>query len=125
MCGRFAQYQASQTIWPSAEQDVISEYDSVPIARYNVAPSNKVHMLHGETRGIHLGAVRWGWAPHWGSISRVSGEWCTTQKKPRPATRLRSRMQRPAKSGTASTGCTLVCNRPGSPSPFTKGVSAQ
>lgn len=67
MCGRFAQYQASQTIWPSAEQDVISEYGSVPIARYNVAPSNKVHMLHGETRGIHLGAVRWGWAPHWGS----------------------------------------------------------
>lgn len=53
MCGRFAQYQASQTIWPSAEQDVISEYDSVPIACYNVAPSTMVHMLHDETRGIH------------------------------------------------------------------------
>lgn len=38
-------------------------------------------MLHGEPRGIHIGAVRWGWAPHWGSISRVSGEWCTTQKE--------------------------------------------
>lgn len=22
-------------------------------------------MLHGEARGIHLGAIRWGWATHW------------------------------------------------------------
>jgi putative SOS response-associated peptidase YedK len=67
MCGRFAQYQglADYLAELNAEQDVISGYDNVPIARYNVAPSTKVHMLHGEARGIQLGAVRWGWAPHW------------------------------------------------------------
>lgn len=67
MCGRFAQYQglADYLAELSAERDVLSGYDNVPLARYNVAPSTKVHMLYGETRGIHLGAVRWGWAPHW------------------------------------------------------------
>lgn len=67
MCGRFAQYQglADYLAELNAEQDVISGYNNVPLARYNVAPSTKVHMLYGETRGIHLGAVRWGWAPHW------------------------------------------------------------
>lgn len=67
MCGRFAQYQglADYLAELNAEREVISGYDNVPIARYNVAPSTKVHMLYGEARGIHLSAVRWGWAPHW------------------------------------------------------------
>lgn len=67
MCGRFAQYQglADYLAELNPERDVVSGYDNVPLARYNVAPSTKVHMLYGEARGIHLSAVRWGWAPHW------------------------------------------------------------
>ncbi|WP_409077340.1 SOS response-associated peptidase family protein [Pseudomonas sp. FW305-70] len=65
--GHFAQYQdlADYLAELSAEQYIIRGYDNVPIARYAVAPSTKVCMLHGEVRGIHLGAIRWGWAIHW------------------------------------------------------------
>lgn len=67
MCGRFAQYQglADYLAELNSEQDVIGGYDNVPIGRYNVAPSTKVYTVYGESRGIRLGAVRWGWAPHW------------------------------------------------------------
>lgn len=69
MCGRFAQYQglADYLAELNSEQNVIGGYDSVPIGLYNVAPSTKVYMVYGdeESRGIRLGAVRWGWAPRW------------------------------------------------------------
>ncbi|MGV8842687.1 MAG: SOS response-associated peptidase family protein [Pseudomonas sp.] len=67
MCGRFAQYRGLADFLAelNSERGVISGYDNVPLARYNVAPSTRVHMLYGEARGIHLSAVRWGWAPHW------------------------------------------------------------
>lgn len=60
MCGRFAQYRGLADFLAelNSERDVISGYDNVPLARYNVAPSTRVHMLYGEVRGIHLSAVR-------------------------------------------------------------------
>ena len=78
MCGRFVQYQglADYLAELNAERGVISGYDNVPITRYNVAPSTKVHMLYGDSRGIHLGAVKWGWAPHWAKPVPVSSDQC-------------------------------------------------
>lgn len=54
----------------AAEQDVISGYDNVPIARYNIPPSTRVQILHGTEGGIHIDSVHWGWAPFWAKGKR-------------------------------------------------------
>lgn len=67
MCGRFAQYQsmASYLRELDSEQDVIGGFGDEPIARYNVAPSTQVQLLHSTAGGLVVAAVKWGWAPHW------------------------------------------------------------
>ena len=72
MCGRFAQYEgmADYLRELAAEQDVISGYDNVPIARYNIPPSSRVQILHGAEDGIHIDSVHWGWAPFWAKGKR-------------------------------------------------------
>lgn len=72
MCGRFAQYEgmADYLRELAAEQDVISGYDNVPIARYNIPPSTRVQILRGTEDGIHIDAVHWGWAPFWAKGKR-------------------------------------------------------
>ncbi|MNF32198.1 putative SOS response-associated peptidase YedK [compost metagenome] len=72
MCGRFAQYQglADYLTELNSERDVISGYDNVPIARYNVAPSTRVQLLHLDDDGLHVDPIVWGWAPHWATGQR-------------------------------------------------------
>lgn len=72
MCGRFAQYEgmADYLRELAAEQDVISGYDNVPIARYNIPPSSRVQILRGAEDGIHIDSVHWGWAPFWAKGKR-------------------------------------------------------
>lgn len=72
MCGRFAQYQgiADYLRELEAEQDVISGYDNEPIARYNIAPTTRVLILHGVEDGLRIDPVHWGWAPFWAKGKR-------------------------------------------------------
>lgn len=72
MCGRFAQYQgmADYLRELEAEQDVISGYDNEPIARYNIAPTPRVLILHSVEEGLRIDPVHWGWAPFWAKGKR-------------------------------------------------------
>ncbi|KIH80559.1 SOS response-associated peptidase family protein [Pseudomonas batumici] len=72
MCGRFAQYQGMEDYLREleAEQDVISGYDNEPIARYNIAPSTRVLILHSVEEGLRIDPVHWGWAPFWAKGKR-------------------------------------------------------
>ena len=72
MCGRFAQYQgmADYLRELEAEQDVISGYDNEPIARYNIAPTTRVQVLHSVEEGLRIDPVHWGWAPFWAKGKR-------------------------------------------------------
>jgi len=72
MCGRFAQYQgmADYLRELEAEQDVISGYDNEPIARYNIAPTTRVLVLHSVEEGLRIDPVHWGWAPFWAKGKR-------------------------------------------------------
>ncbi|WP_248801063.1 SOS response-associated peptidase family protein [Pseudomonas sp. MWU13-2105] len=72
MCGRFAQYQgmADYLRELEAEQDVISGYDNEPIARYNIAPTTRVLILHSVEEGLRIDPVHWGWAPFWAKGKR-------------------------------------------------------
>ena len=72
MCGRFAQYQgmADYLRELEAEQDVISGYDNEPIARYNIAPTTRVLILHNVEEGLRIDPVHWGWAPFWAKGKR-------------------------------------------------------
>jgi putative SOS response-associated peptidase YedK len=51
-------------------RDVVSYYDHEPINRFNVAPSTPVHILRGAEDGLHIDAVKWGWAPLWATGKR-------------------------------------------------------
>ncbi|QXI26404.1 SOS response-associated peptidase family protein [Pseudomonas vanderleydeniana] len=72
MCGRFAQYQGMADYLRElvAEQDVISGYDNEPIARYNIAPTTRVLILHSVEEGLRIDPVHWGWAPFWAKGKR-------------------------------------------------------
>ncbi|WP_017907168.1 SOS response-associated peptidase family protein [Pseudomonas asplenii] len=72
MCGRFAQYQgmADYLRELESEQDVISGYDNEPIARYNIAPTTRVLILHSVEEGLRIDPVHWGWAPFWAKGKR-------------------------------------------------------
>lgn len=67
MCGRFVQYEGMAIFIEelSPQRELFSGYDAQPINRFNVAPSTRVQILHGAKDGLHIDAVRWGWAPFW------------------------------------------------------------
>ena len=67
MCGRFVQARgvAEYVEALSPQRSLLTGFDDVPIGRYNVAPTTKVHLLHPEGEGIRMDAVPWGWAPFW------------------------------------------------------------
>lgn len=72
MCGRFVQYEGMaifiEELNPQIE--LFSGYDAVPINRYNVAPTTRVQVLHTAENGLHIDAVKWGWAPFWAKGKR-------------------------------------------------------
>ncbi|WP_073523129.1 SOS response-associated peptidase family protein [Pseudomonas fluorescens] len=65
MCGRFVQYEGMAIFIEelSPQIELFSGYDAQPIDRYNVAPSTRVQVLHAAEDGLHIDAVKWGWAP--------------------------------------------------------------
>lgn len=72
MCGRFVQYEGMaiyiEELNPQIE--LFSGYDAVPINRYNIAPTTRVQLLHTAEDGLHIDAVKWGWAPFWAKGKR-------------------------------------------------------
>ena len=72
MCGRFVQYEGMAIFIEelSPQIELFSGYDAQPIDRYNVAPSTRVQVLHAAENGLHIDAVKWGWAPFWAKGKR-------------------------------------------------------
>ncbi|MBD8192119.1 SOS response-associated peptidase family protein [Pseudomonas fluorescens] len=72
MCGRFVQYEGMAIFIEelSPQIELFSGYDAQPIDRYNVAPSTRVELLHAAEDGLHIDAVKWGWAPFWAKGKR-------------------------------------------------------
>ncbi|WP_332112566.1 SOS response-associated peptidase family protein [Pseudomonas carnis] len=54
----------------SPQIELFSGYDAEPIKRFNVAPTTRVQVLHTHEDGLHIDAVRWGWAPFWAKGKR-------------------------------------------------------
>lgn len=72
MCGRFVQYEGMAIFIEelSPQIELFSGYDAQPIDRYNIAPSTRVQVLHAKEDGLHIDAVKWGWAPFWAKGKR-------------------------------------------------------
>ncbi|WGT30140.1 SOS response-associated peptidase family protein [Pseudomonas marginalis] len=72
MCGRFVQYEGMAIYIEelSPQIELFSGYDAEPINRFNVAPTTRVQVLHSNEDGMHIDAVRWGWAPFWAKGKR-------------------------------------------------------
>ena len=72
MCGRFVRYEGMAIFIEelSPQTELFSGYDAQPIDRYNVAPSTRVQVLHAAEDGLHIDAVKWGWAPFWAKGNR-------------------------------------------------------
>jgi putative SOS response-associated peptidase YedK len=72
MCGRFVQYEGMaifiEELGPQIE--LFSGYDAQPIDRYNIAPSTRVQLMHAAEDGLHIDAIKWGWAPFWAKGKR-------------------------------------------------------
>ncbi len=63
MCGRFA-----ITLPPDAMAqlfDAVPANDLPDVPNYNVCPTNAVHVVHSLEGQRRLGAMRWGFLPHW------------------------------------------------------------
>ncbi len=63
MCGRFA-----ITLPPDAMAqlfDAALANDLPPVPNYNVCPTNQVHVAYTADDQRRLGAMRWGFLPHW------------------------------------------------------------
>lgn len=67
MCGRFAQYRSLQDYLREldSERTIIGLFDETPIARYNIAQSTPVQLIHSQGKDPAVSAVKWGWRPHW------------------------------------------------------------
>ncbi|MFZ7091906.1 SOS response-associated peptidase [Primorskyibacter sp. 2E233] len=63
MCGRFA-----VTLPPDAMAQLFSAVpgnDLPPVPNYNVCPTNQIHVVRSDDGQRRLGAMRWGFLPHW------------------------------------------------------------
>lgn len=65
MCGRLTQYRGIHDFvaalsMPNALADSAGDQ-----ARYNIAPSTHVALLHVDNEVLRADRVRWGWRPHW------------------------------------------------------------
>ena len=63
MCGRFA---ITLTKYDMAQLFAAQPANYTPeTPNYNVCPTNQVHVVRGDEGGRKLGALRWGFLPHW------------------------------------------------------------
>jgi putative SOS response-associated peptidase YedK len=45
-------------------------YDGIPLERYNVAPTSKVHVFQEGGEGLLISSIKWGWQPFWAKGKR-------------------------------------------------------
>jgi len=67
MCGRFTQYQAQVRYLEQLnyQAPLAFEPSTVPLERYNVAPTTQVQLLHEDEDGLRMSPQPWGYAPFW------------------------------------------------------------
>ncbi|MCU1785476.1 SOS response-associated peptidase family protein [Pseudomonas sp. 13B_2.1_Bac1] len=65
MCGRLTQYRGIHDFVAALSMPNAWVDNAGDQARYNVAPSTPVALLHLEQDVLHADRVRWGWRPHW------------------------------------------------------------
>lgn len=72
MCGRYSMYQPMEVYLRelAPHQLVISYVEPEPVNRYNIAPSTRVPVIVGESAGLRLEQLRWGWEPFWAKGKR-------------------------------------------------------
>ncbi|WP_263263016.1 SOS response-associated peptidase family protein [Pseudomonas entomophila] len=70
MCGRFVQDRSVADYVDWLGTNAASGYDGVPLERYNVAPTSKVHVLQESGNGLLISAIKWGWQPFWAKGKR-------------------------------------------------------
>lgn len=63
MCGRFAVTLPTDAMARLFAAEPANDLPRVP--NYNVCPTNPVHAVRTEGDGRRLGAMRWGFLPHW------------------------------------------------------------
>ena len=63
MCGRFAVTLPTDAMARLFAAEPANDLPGVP--NYNVCPTNAVHAVRAEGGGRRLGAMRWGFLPHW------------------------------------------------------------
>ena len=63
MCGRFAVTLPTDAMARLFAAEPAN--DLPPVPNYNVCPTNAVHAVRAEGAGRRLGAMRWGFLPHW------------------------------------------------------------
>jgi len=72
MCGRFS--QAARMDQYLLELDFITRAQAphapASPARYNIAPTTRVPLLHSDEQGLHITSARWGWSPVWAKGKR-------------------------------------------------------
>ncbi|CAI0699794.1 Uncharacterised ACR, COG2135 [Serratia fonticola] len=67
MCGRFAQIQTRADYLDALASDLefASALDTVPIARYNVAPGTHVLLVNQRDGALYMEPISWGYGPDW------------------------------------------------------------
>lgn len=63
MCGRFVINMPSDLM--AQLFDAVPANDLPPVPNFNVCPTTQVHVVSGGENGRRLGAMRWGFIPHW------------------------------------------------------------
>ena len=63
MCGRFAVTLPNDAMAQLFAAAPANDLPDVP--NFNVCPTNPVHVVRSDASGRHLGAMRWGFLPHW------------------------------------------------------------
>ncbi|WP_447875149.1 SOS response-associated peptidase family protein [Serratia fonticola] len=67
MCGRFAQIHTRADYLDALASDLefASALDTVPIARYNVAPGTHVLLFNQRDDVLYMDPINWGYGPDW------------------------------------------------------------
>ena len=63
MCGRFVINMPSDLM--AQLFDAVPANDLPPVPNFNVCPTTQVHVVSAGESGRRLGAMRWGFIPHW------------------------------------------------------------
>jgi putative SOS response-associated peptidase YedK len=70
VCGRFVQDRSLADYVDWLGSTPAGGYDGIPLERYNVAPTSKVHVFQGSSDGLLIASLKWGWQPFWAQGKR-------------------------------------------------------